>query len=62
MLFALILYVNFLAHLSTKCSKVSFCDRWMSVVCKLLACVDNTGLSFHPIFMKFGQNVCLDKI
>ena len=23
-------------------------------------CVDNTGCSFHKIFMKFGQNVCLD--
>ena len=25
-------------------------------------CVDNRGRSFHPIFMKFGQNVYLDKI
>jgi len=25
-------------------------------------CVDNRGHSFHPIFMKFGQNVYLDKI
>ena len=25
-------------------------------------CVDNSGHSFHPILMKFGQNVYLDKI
>jgi len=25
-------------------------------------CVDNRGHSFHPIFMKFGQNVYLDEI
>ena len=25
-------------------------------------CVDDNGLSFHQIFMKFGQNVCLDEI
>jgi len=25
-------------------------------------CVDNRGRSFHPIFMKFGQNVYLDEI
>ena len=29
------------------------------MVCKLLACVDNRGHSFHQ---NFGQNVCLDKI
>ena len=23
-------------------------------------CIDNRGRSFHPIFMKFGQNVYLD--
>ena len=25
-------------------------------------CVDNRGHIFHQFFMKFGQNVCLDKI
>jgi hypothetical protein len=25
-------------------------------------CVDNTGHSFHPIFMKFNRNVYLDDI
>ena len=25
-------------------------------------CVDSRGHSFHPIFMKFGQNVYLDEI
>ena len=25
-------------------------------------CVDNRGHSFHPILMKFGQNVYLDEI
>ena len=25
-------------------------------------CVDDNGLSFHQIFMKFSQNVCLDEI
>ena len=25
-------------------------------------CVDNRGHIFHQLFMKFGQNVCFDKI
>ena len=25
-------------------------------------CVDDNGLSFHQIFMKFSQNVCFEEI
>ena len=59
----------FLAHLS-RSDMVSLCDREMSGihcacvhVCILqqFVCVDRRIDSFHPIFMKFGQNVILMK-
>ena len=55
---------SFLAQLS-RSDKVSFCDRLMSVrasVRQQFLFVDDRGHTFHPIFMKFCQNVCLDEI
>ena len=56
-------FCQFLAHLSTVVLMVSYCDRAVFVVrCNFLPCVRSRGHIFSPIFMKLGQNVCLNKI
>ena len=48
----------YLGHLGLKTR--SLCKKLGQITEK--ACVDSRGHSFHPIFMKFGQNVNLNEI